>query len=42
VVAVGVVGGNAAELVAGEFGGLAVVVRGLFPGGGAGERPEFQ
>jgi hypothetical protein len=40
-VAVGVVGGDAAELVAGEFGGLAVVVGGLFPGGGAGERPEF-
>ncbi len=42
VVAVLVVGGEAAELVAGQFGGLAVVVRGLFPGGGAGERPEFQ
>ena len=41
-VAVGVIGGDAAEFVAGEFGGLAVVVRGLFPGGGAGERPEFQ
>jgi DNA-binding CsgD family transcriptional regulator len=42
VVAVGVVGGEAAGLVAGEFGGLAVVVRGLLAGGGAGERPEFQ
>jgi len=42
VVAVFVVGGEAAELVAGQFGGLAVVVRGLFVSGGAGERPEFQ
>ena len=42
VVAVGVVGGEAAELVAGQLGGLAVVVRGLLSGGGAGQRPEFQ
>ena len=42
VVAVGVVGGEAAELVAGQLGGLAVVVRGLLFGGGAGQRPEFQ
>ena len=42
VVAVGVVGGDPAELVAGELGGLAVVVRGLVRGGGAGQRPEFQ
>ena len=41
-VAVGVVGGDAAELVAGQLSGLGVVVRGLVPGGGAGERPEFQ
>jgi hypothetical protein len=42
VVAVLVVAGEAAELVSGQFGGLAVVVRGLFPGGGAGGRPELQ
>jgi hypothetical protein len=42
VVAVGVVSGEAAELVAGELGGLAVVVRGLLFRRGAGERPEFQ
>jgi hypothetical protein len=42
VVAVGVIGGEAAELVPGQFAGLAVVVRGLLFGGGAGERPEFQ
>ena len=42
VVAVGVVGGEAAELVAGEFGGLRVVRGGLLRGGGAGQRPEFQ
>ena len=41
VVAVGVVGGEAAELVPGQLAGLAVVVRGLLFGGGAGERPEF-
>ena len=41
-VAVRVVGGVAAELAAGQFAGLAVVVGGLLPGGGAGERPEFQ
>ena len=41
VVAAGVVGGEAAEFVAGEFGGRAVVVGGLFPGGGAGGRPGF-
>jgi hypothetical protein len=38
VVAVGVVGGDPAELVAGQLGGLAVVVRGLLFGGGAGQR----
>jgi hypothetical protein len=37
VVAVGVVGGEAAELVPGELGGLAFSVRGLQFGGGAGE-----
>jgi hypothetical protein len=42
VVAVGVVGGEAAEFVAGGFGGLRVMVRGLCGGGGAGERDEFQ
>jgi hypothetical protein len=42
VVAVSVIGGDAAELVAGEFGGLALPVRGLSAGGGAGKRPEFQ
>jgi hypothetical protein len=41
VVAVGVVAGDPAELVAGELGGLAVVVRSLLFGGGAGQRPEF-
>ena len=41
-VAVGVAGGDPAELVAGQLGGLAVVVRGLLFGGGAGQRPEFQ
>jgi hypothetical protein len=38
VVAVFVVGGEAAELVAGQLGGLAVVVRGLLFGGGAAQR----
>jgi hypothetical protein len=42
VVAVGVVAGDPAGLVTGQLGGLAFPVRGLFPGGGAGERPEFQ
>ena len=42
VVAVGVVGGEAAELVAGEFGGLAFASAACSAGGGAGERPEFQ
>src|SRR5258707_10153673 len=42
VVAVGVVAGEAAELVPGQLGCPAVVVRGLLPGGGAGERPELQ
>ena len=42
VVAVGVISGEAAELVAGEFGGLAVVRLGLFFGGVAGERPELE
>ena len=42
VVAVFVVAVMRAELVAGELGGLAVVVRGLLAGGGAGERAEFQ
>ena len=41
-VAVGVISGEAAEFVAGELGGLAVVVRGLLFGGGAGQRPQFQ
>ena len=41
-VSVGVVAGDAAELVAGGLGGLAVVVGGLVPGGGAGQRPQFQ
>jgi len=41
VVAVGVVGGEAAELVADQLAGFAVVVRGLLFGGGAGQRPEF-
>jgi hypothetical protein len=36
------VGGEAAELVPGQLGGLAVVAGSLFPGGGAGERPGFQ
>ena len=42
VVAVGVVGGDPAELVAGELGGLLVVRGGLVRGGVAGQRPEFQ
>jgi hypothetical protein len=42
VVAVGVVGGEAAELVAGQFGGLAVVAGGLLFDSGAGGRPELQ
>ena len=42
VVAVGVVCGEAAELVAGQLGGLAVVRGGLLGGGVAGWRPEFQ
>jgi hypothetical protein len=42
VVAVGVVGADPAEFVAGQLGGLAVVAGGLVFGGGAGERPEFQ
>jgi hypothetical protein len=41
VVAVVVVGGEAAELVPGQLGGLAVVVRGLLFGGGAGQRSQF-
>ena len=41
VVAVGVVGGEAAELVPGQFSGPAVVIGGLLCRGGAGERPEF-
>ena len=41
VVAVGVVGGEAAELVPGQLGGLAFPVCGLLFRGGAGERPEF-
>ena len=40
-VAVGVVAGEAAELVAGGLGGLRVVYGGLFAGGVAGQRPEF-
>ncbi len=42
VVTVGVVAGEAAELVAGQFGGLTVMVFGLVFGGGAGERGEFE
>ena len=42
VVAVGVVSGEAAELVAGELSGAGVVRGGVFGGGAAGERPEFQ
>ena len=42
VVAVGVGGGEAAGLVAGGLGGLAVVFRGLCRRGGASERPELQ
>src|SRR5262249_29446087 len=42
VVAVMVVSGEAAEVVAGQLGGAAVVVLGLPAGGGAGERAEFQ
>jgi hypothetical protein len=41
VVAVLVVGGEAAELVPGQLGGLAVVVGGLLFGGGAGQRSQF-
>ena len=41
-VAVLVVAGEAAELVAGELDGRRVVCRGLVFGGGAGERPQFQ
>jgi hypothetical protein len=41
VVAVGVAGGEAAELVAGQLAGLAVVVRSLGFGGGAGQRSQF-
>jgi hypothetical protein len=40
-VAVGVVDGETAELVPGQLAGLAVVIRGVLVGGGAGERPEF-
>ena len=38
VVAVGVVGGEAAELVPGQLGGRVFPVRSLLAGGGAGER----
>ena len=41
-VAVGVVAGEAAGLAAGELSGLRVVGCGLFPGGAAGQRAEFQ
>jgi hypothetical protein len=41
VVAVAVVGGDAAELVAGGLGGLPVMGFGLFSGGVPGERAEF-
>jgi len=42
VVAVGVVAGDAPELVTGQLGGPGVVRGGLFRGGVAGERPEFR
>src|ERR1700691_846679 len=42
VVPVGIVAGEAAELVAGEFGGPGVVRRGLVPRLAAGQRAEFQ
>ena len=42
VIAVGVVAGDPAELVAGGLGGLLVVCIGLSRGGVAGERAEFQ
>ena len=42
VVAVGVIGGDLAELVAGGLGGLRVVRGGLFSGRAGGQRPEFQ
>ena len=42
VVAVGVVGGEPAELVPGEFGGLRVVRGDLVCGGGGGQRAEVQ
>jgi hypothetical protein len=41
VVAVAVVDGDAAELVAGGLGGLPVMGFGLFSGGVPGERAEF-
>jgi hypothetical protein len=41
VVAVGVVAGDAAELVAGELGGLLVMRAGLAGGGVAGQWPEL-
>ena len=41
-VAVGVVAGDGAELVAGQLGGLLVVGGGLAGGGVAGERAEFE
>jgi hypothetical protein len=42
VIAVGVVSGEAAELVAGGLGGLAVVRGGLLAGGVAAKGPELQ
>jgi hypothetical protein len=42
VVAVGVVGGEPAEFVAGEFSGLLVVGGDLVCGGGWGEWPQVQ
>lgn len=42
VVAVGVVGGEAAELVAGQFGGLGVVRGGVVRGGGGSQRAELE
>jgi hypothetical protein len=42
VVAVGIVGGEAAELVTGQLGCLLVVRGGLFSGRVAGQRPELQ
>src|SRR4029077_15557203 len=42
VVAVGVAGGDAAELVPGGLGCLGVVDGGVLGGGGAGQGPEFQ